>query len=228
MKWLSLVLALVFTSGYIKGSYAIDVDMQLVLAIDVSSSVNWDEYNLQMGGLAAAFRDELVIEAIRASPRGRISIAATQWAGVGQQKTILDWRVIASAEDARAYADSLDLIPRAFPYGGTAIAGALDQAYSLFATDPNVSMRRVIDISGDGVVSTGPSPEAARDRIVARGVVINGLPIVNDEPDLDIYYRERVIGGTGSFTLVAKGYDDFARAMAEKLAREIRGTWQGV
>ncbi|MEX1036042.1 MAG: DUF1194 domain-containing protein [Sneathiella sp.] len=228
MKWLSVFVVSVFAFAVAATANAEEVDMQLVLAIDVSSSVNYDEYNLQMRGFAAAFRDQLVIEAIAAGPRGRISIAATQWAGLNEQQTILDWQIIASGDDARAYADKLDRVPRSFPYGGTAIAGALEHAFSLFAGDRNQSTRQVIDISGDGVVSIGRAPEVARDRIVAAGVVINGLPILNDEPELETYYRERVIGGIGSFTERAEGYDDFARAIAEKLAREIRGAWQGV
>ncbi|WP_373086214.1 DUF1194 domain-containing protein [Sneathiella sp.] len=228
MKWLRLTLILLFVTANGRNSFAAEVDMQLVLAIDVSSSVNWDEYNLQMRGIANAFRDDLVIDAIQASPRGRISVAATHWAGVGEQKTIVDWQLIASPEDAHAFADRLDQVPRAFPYGGTNIAGALDHASLLFARDSNISIRQVIDISGDGSVSVGPPPEASRNRVVSRGIVINGLPILNDEPGLETYYREHVIGGFGAFTLVAQGYEDFAEAMAEKLAKEIRGNWQGV
>ncbi len=228
MNWLSLIAALMFVLVPKMDVFAAEVDMQLVLAIDVSSSVNYDEYNLQMRGFADAFRSDLVIEAIAAGPRGQISLAATHWAGLGEQQMILDWRTIADAEDAHKFANQLDNVPRTFPYGGTAIAGALDHAFSLFSRDRNISLRKVIDISGDGVVSIGRPPEAARDRIVAAGVIINGLPILNDEPELDSYYRERVIGGIGAFTEPAQGYDDFARAIAEKLAREIRGTWQGV
>ncbi|MDF2366196.1 DUF1194 domain-containing protein [Sneathiella sp.] len=228
MKWLSLIAILIFVLTPKTDVSADEVDMQLVLAIDVSSSVNYDEYNLQMRGFAAAFRSDLVIEAIAAGPRGQISIAATHWAGLGEQRMILDWRVIAGAEAAHEFANQLDNVSRTFPYGGTAIAGALDHAFSLFSHDRNISLRRVIDISGDGVVSIGRPPEAARDRIVASGVIINGLPILNDEPELDSYYRERVIGGIGAFTEPAQGYQDFARAISEKLAREIRGTWQGV
>lgn len=202
--------------------------MQLVLAIDVSSSVNYDEYNLQMRGYAAAFRDPIVVEAIAAGRYGRISVAATHWAGFDEQEVIVDWQIIANAADAENFASQLDAAPRSFPFGGTAIAGALEHAYSLFAQDPNQSSRKVIDISGDGVVSIGPSPESVRDRIVAAGVIINGLPILTDEPALDEYYREKVIGGIGSFVEPASDFEDFARAITEKLAREIRGLWQGV
>ncbi|MFC4271200.1 DUF1194 domain-containing protein [Sneathiella chungangensis] len=228
LKWPRWAVALFFAMVPTWVAIADEVDMQLVLAIDVSSSVNYDEYNLQMRGFAEAFRSDLVIEAITAGPRGRISVAATHWAGLNEQGVILDWQVIATAADARAYADLLDNVPRTFPYGGTAIAGALEHAYSLFSRDKNFSNRRVIDISGDGVVSIGRPPEVARDMIVGNGVIINGLPILNDEPELDVYYRDRVIGGLGAFIERANGYEDFARAIAEKLVREIRGTWQGV
>ena len=228
MNWPTLIAAFIFALAPRIEAFAEEVDVQLVLAIDVSSSVNYDEYNLQMRGFAEAFRSDLVIEAIAAGPRGLISVAATHWAGLGEQQVILDWYTIAGPEDARDFADQLDNVLRTFPYGGTAIAGALDHAFSLFQHDPNTSMRKVIDISGDGVVSIGRPPEVARDRIVAAGVIINGLPILNDEPELDSYYRDKVIGGIGAFTETAKGYDDFSRAITEKLAREIRGTWQGV
>jgi hypothetical protein len=228
MKWLLFVAALILLLFPKPEAIAEEVDMQLVLAIDVSSSVNYDEYNLQMRGFAEAFRNELVIEAIAAGPLGRISIAATHWAGLGEHGVVVNWQIISNAAEARAFADRLDNAPRTFPYGGTAIAGALEHAYSLFSRDRNISSRQVIDISGDGVTSIGRPPEIARDKIIANGVIINGLPILNDEPELDSYYRDRVIGGIGSFIEPAKGYEDFSRAIAEKLAREIRGTWQGV
>jgi hypothetical protein len=228
MKWPFLIVAFIFVLTSKVEAVAEEVDMQLVLAIDVSSSVNYDEYNLQMRGFAQAFRDDLVIEAIAAGPRGRISIAATHWAGLNEHGVVIDWQIISNAAEASAFADQLDNVPRAFPYGGTAIAGALEHAYSLFSRDRNISTRQVIDISGDGVTSIGRPPEVARDKIIANGVIINGLPILNDEPELDNYYRDRVIGGLGAFIVPAKGYEDFSRAIAEKLAREIRGTWQGV
>lgn len=228
MKWLAVAIALIVAQGVDRLVEAAEVDVQLVLAIDVSSSVSWDEYGLQMQGVASAFRDELVIEAIQSGPTGRISVAVTQWAGLGQQKTVLSWRVISSPEEVVALADELDLISRAFPYGGTAIAEALDHAYALFSKDVNFSQRQVIDISGDGKVSIGASPDATRNNIVSSGVIINGLPILDSAKDLEEYYQVHVIGGIGAFTEVAKTFEDFSRAIAEKLAREIRSTWQGV
>lgn len=228
MTRLLMTLALFIGIGAAQTARAEEVDMQLVLAIDVSSSVSWEEYDLQMRGVANAFRDQLVIEAIASGPLGQISVAVTHWAGLGEQRMVLPWRIISSPEEARAYADSIDAVPRTFPYGGTAIAEALDHAQSLFAMDRSTSNRRVIDISGDGKVSIGPAPEAARDRVVGAGTIINGLPILDSARDLDVYYQEKVIGGFGAFIEIAKDFDDFTRAMAEKLAREIQGTWQGV
>ncbi|USG61875.1 DUF1194 domain-containing protein [Sneathiella marina] len=228
MKWIAVAITLVFIQGFDRLVEAAEVDVQLVLAIDVSSSVSWDEYGLQMQGVASAFRDELVIEAIQSGPTGRISVAVTQWAGLGQQQTVLSWRVISSPEEAAAMADDLGLISRAFPYGGTAIAEALDHAYALFSRDVNISQRQVIDISGDGKVSIGASPDATRNKIVNKGAIINGLPILDSAKDLESYYQEHVIGGIGAFTEIAESFDDFSRAIAEKLAREIRSTWQGV
>jgi Protein of unknown function (DUF1194) len=228
MKWLIIALFVTFLQGNVRDVQALEVDLQLVLAIDVSSSVSWDEYGLQMQGVASAFRDELVIEAIQSGGTGRISVAVTQWAGLGQQQIVMNWRVISSPEEAIALADDLDLVSRAFPYGGTAIAEALDHAHSLFAQDTSISQRRVIDISGDGKVSIGPAPEPVRDRIVRQGVIINGLPILDSARDLEEYYQQKVIGGIGAFTEVADTFEDFARAITQKLAREIRSTWQGV
>lgn len=228
MKWLIIAITVLYLQGNVRDVQAIEVDLQLVLAIDVSSSVSWDEYGLQMQGVASAFRDELVIEAIQSGATGRISVAVTQWAGLGQQQTVMNWRVISSPEEANALADDLDLVSRAFPYGGTAIAEALDHAHSLFPKDTNISQRKVIDISGDGKVSIGAAPEPTRNRIVSQGVIINGLPILDSARDLEAYYQDHVIGGIGAFTEVAKTFEDFSRAISQKLAREIRSTWQGV
>lgn len=228
MKWRTGALLLLCAILLARNAEAQTVDIQLVLAVDVSSSVDWDEYGLQMQGIAEAFRSKEVTDAIQAGAKKRISVALTQWAGIGMQKTVIGWQVISNAEEAAAFATKIEQVPRSFPFGGTAIAGALDHAAALFAKDINFSVRRVIDMSGDGRASVGRPPGPVRDRLVAQGMTINGLPIVNDEPDLEDYYRTHVIGGPGAFTEIARGYDDIARAMAEKLAREIRGAWLGV
>lgn len=204
------------------------VDLQLVLAIDVSSSVNYSEFDLQMRGYVAAFRSPAVKAAIESGYFGRIRVALMQWAGAGQQYLSLDWQDIGSEAEAEAFADKVEYAARAYDFGGTAIAPALKFAKALFARDPVEATRQVIDLSGDGRVSVGASPEAQRSQIVAAGITINGLPILNEEPELDLYFSERVIGGRGAFMEPATDYKDFARAIEIKLAREIKGVWSGM
>ncbi len=205
-----------------------EVDLQLVLAVDVSSSINYDEFGLQIRGYSAAFRNPKVQGAIASGVHKKIAVAMTQWAGLEQQAIVLDWTVIGSEGQAEAFADNIDYLSRAFPYGGTAIAPALTHAFKLFQASPHSAPRRIIDISGDGKVSIGRDPKAVRDRIIAAGVVVNGLPILNETPDLDKYFRENLIGGIGSFSQVSQGFTDFADAITRKMVREIRAEWYGV
>ncbi|MEH6404556.1 MAG: DUF1194 domain-containing protein [Sneathiella sp.] len=205
-----------------------DVDLQLVLAIDVSSSVNYEEFGLQMRGYSAAFRDAEIHEAIMSGPNKQISVAMTQWAGQAEQKLVLGWAVLSSKSDALEFADRIDNLPRSFPFGGTAIDPALKHAFSQFSSSSHRGLRHIIDLSGDGVVSVGTMPDTFRDEIVAQGVTINGLPILNEIPDLAEYFKKHVAGGSGSFVQIAKDYKDFSRAIKVKLAREIKGQWFGV
>ena len=205
-----------------------DVDLQLLLAIDVSSSVNYEEFGLQMRGYAAAFRDTEIHEAIKSGPNKKISVAVTQWAGQGQQKLALDWLILSRKSDALNFANRIENLSRSFPFGGTAIEPALIHAFSQFATSRHRGLRRIIDLSGDGEISVGKMPGKSRDKIVAQGVVINGLPILNEIPDLAEYFKTHIMGGSGSFIQVAKDYEDFSHAIKVKLAREIKGHWFGV
>ncbi len=204
------------------------VDLQLVLNIDVSSSVNYDEFDLQMRGYVAAFESTEVKEAITSGFFGHIRVSLIQWAGDTQQQVSIDWTDIRSSADAEAFARKIEYLPRAYDFGGTAIAPALRLAMSQFSKDNVIATRQIIDLSGDGRVSMGAVPQAIRDQIVSAGVVINGLPILNEEPDLADYYRNNVIGGLGSFIEIAADYKDFTRAITEKLAREIRGDFIGM
>ncbi|MFB9354105.1 DUF1194 domain-containing protein [Sneathiella chinensis] len=204
------------------------VDVQIVLAIDVSSSVNWTEFGLQMRGYAEAFRDQEVHAAIEGGPVGRIAVSMTQWAGSGEQTTVLDWTVIGGPQDAEAFAERIDYLPRSYPFGGTDIAGALRHAAALLGESPHTAPRQVIDVSGDGEVSVGGAVSSARDDVVASGITINGLPILNERADLGRYYSRNVIGGVGAFIEEADDFKDFSRAIASKLAREIKGIWYGV
>ena len=197
------------------------VDLQLVLAIDVSGSVNQTRYELQRLGYAEAFRAAEVLAAIRSGPRRVISVTLTQWTGPGQQEQVLAWRRLGDEADVKAFASEIDAMPRKLFSGGTSISGAIDHAVKLLQSGPDQGARRVIDVSGDGRNNRGRPSEAARDEAVKAGVVINGLPIMALEPDLDQVYRDAVIGGDGSFMVVAESYYTFAAAVRRKLIQEI-------
>jgi uncharacterized protein DUF1194 len=203
------------------------IDVALVLAVDVSSSVNWSEFSLQMNGISTAFRDDSVWQAVMDGEHQKISVALLQWSGVNDQSLSIGWTLISSRQDLLDIADRADHLGRAFPYGGTGLAAALRVSFSLFNLHPFQTNRRVIDISGDGRASVGFKPEETRDYILSRNITINGLPILNEDKDLDNYYQTSVVGGSGAFTEIADDYSDFSRALTRKLAREIRGPWIG-
>ncbi len=199
------------------------VELELVLAVDASSSVDDGEFALQMRGIAAAFRHADVQAAIRGIGDRGIAVALIQWADfVGQRKTI-DWTVVHDAAGAAALADDIATAGRAIPGGGTAIYGVVNFALHELDVNGYDGRRRVIDVSGDGRSDLLVPTTAARDRAVRRGVAINGLAILDDEPKLDAYYRRYVIGGEGAFVMTAADYDAFAEAIAAKLIREIAG-----
>jgi hypothetical protein len=206
------------------------VDVALVLAVDVSRSIDEDEARLQREGYRAAVSDPRVVEAIRGGMMGAIAIAYTEWAGIEFQRLVLPWTRIASARDAEAWAGALAQAPRT-SLSWTSISGALDHARRVMGECPYEATRKVIDISGDGVNNSGPPAEAARDRAVAEGITINGLPILNDRPTfgrpppmpLDQYFRESVIGGPGAFMIPAEDFEAFGQAVRRKLIREIAG-----
>ncbi|MCG8492213.1 MAG: DUF1194 domain-containing protein, partial [Sneathiellales bacterium] len=158
-----------------------EVDLLLVLAMDVSSSVNYEEYGLQLNGYAGALRSPEVVKAIEGGVHEKIAITVTQWAGVKEQSVLVDWKIIQSDEDLNELAEIIEYSSRVFPYGGTAIAEALQHASDQFARSMHQAPRRVIDMSGDGKISIGQALEPVRDRIVKTGVTINGLPILNEE-----------------------------------------------
>jgi len=205
-----------------------EVDLLLVLAMDVSSSVNYDEYGLQLNGYAGAFRSPEVLKAIGSGVHKKIAVTVTQWAGVKEQSVLVDWKILQTREDLEELAEIIEYSSRVFPYGGTAIAEALQHASSQFTRSPHSAPRRVIDMSGDGKISIGQPLEPVRDQIVKTGVTINGLPILNEEGQLDEYYRNRLIGGIGSFIEPAQDFRSFEKALTRKLVREIKGIWYGV
>lgn len=206
------------------------VDLLLVLAVDVSRSVDEDEARLQREGYREAVSDPKVVEAIRAGMIGATAIAYVEWAGIEYQRTVLPWTRIASQADANQWAAELAAAPRA-SLSWTSISGAIRHSRQLIAEAPFEATRKVIDVSGDGVNNSGPPAEQERDLAVAEGITINGLPIVNDRPTfgrmppipLDDYYRDFVIGGQGAFMIVAQDFESFGVAVRRKLIREIAG-----
>lgn len=198
------------------------VDIQLVLAVDRSISVDGTELALQRRGLAAAFRDPGVIEAIRANGRG-VAVSVVLWGGAGEQETVVGWARLTSAETATRFADAIDTaLQRAAPWRGkTALGDALRFALHSLADSPYAGALQKIDVSGDGRANEGIKPEPVRDAAVLAGVTVNGLAIVNDDPYLDAYYRAHVVGGPGAFVMVADDYQDFVEAIRRKLLREL-------
>ena len=207
------------------------VDLELVLAVDISGSVDEVEARLQREGYIAALRHPHVIQAIEGGMFGRIAVAYVEWAGDHYQRIMLDWTVIEDAAGAQGFADALAETPLTTAHW-TSLSAAIDYAVPLFEGNGFKGFRRVIDISGDGHNNRGRPVEWARDEAVAAGITINGLPIVNDRPNpwggrppagLDLYYEERVIGGPGAFMIVAEDYTAFASAIFSKLLLEIAG-----
>lgn len=206
-----------------------EVDLELVLAADISGSMDLEEAALQRQGFARAIRHPDVIEAIRRGHFGRIAVTYMEWAGDHYQSTLVGWTEIADAASAAAFSEAIER-PPVKTARWTSISGAIAYAARSFEDSGFHGERRVIDISGDGPNNNGAYVVDARDRAVADGAVINGLPIINGRPgpyglspllNLDLYYEDCVIGGFGSFVVVANGFQDFARAILRKLLLEI-------
>lgn len=214
------------------------VDLELILAIDCSGSVDEVEAQLQRQGYIAALTSDRVLNAIRSGENRRIAVTYFEWAGETYQRVVVDWTIIEDAASAKAVTDRI----AASPYVAirwTSISAAIDYAMGLFSRSPFEGKRRVVDISGDGKNNNGGNVVTARDRALATGVTINGLPILNSrvggfgggysgrgfpsDPDLDTYYQNFVIGGPGAFMVPAESFDTFATAIQSKLIREIAG-----
>jgi hypothetical protein len=207
-------------------------DLLLVLAADVSRSVDYQKFQLQREGYASAMMDPRVIEAIRSGPHGRIAVSFVEWSGFGAQKTVIGWTVISDEASARAFGSLILEAPRSFA-DRTSISGAIDFSVQQFATAAYSAGRRVIDLSGDGTNNAGRDVELARNDATAKGIVINGLVILSERPipwnpehtnppgGLANYYRDHVIGGPGSFVMVAEDFKSFGRALTNKLVAEI-------
>lgn len=207
------------------------VDLKLLLAVDVSGSIDFWESGLQRDGYVQALKDSTVINTILSGQTGRIALSYVEWAGGDHQRVVMDWTLIDSQEAAFEFAETLDVKAH---MGGrrTSIGNMLDFAVTLFMDPRFFAERQVIDISGDGPNNTGARVDKARDRAIARGITINALPILNERPspygfpklvDLDVYYEECVIGGSGAFVIAAKGIRSFAAAVRRKMILEVAG-----
>ena len=204
------------------------VDLQLVLAVDVSRSIDEVEAELQRRGYTEALTNRTVIDAILSGEHKRIALSYAEWAGTHYQVVVIDWTLIDSAAASHRFAEKLAEAPRT-SQSWTAVGAALAFAARRFDVSGYESKRRVIDVSGDGRTNDGPPAEMVRDRLVPQGIVINGLPVMMNRtnfgrpPDtgLDKYYEENVIGGPGAFMISAANFDDFGRAVRNKLVREI-------
>ncbi len=206
------------------------VDVELVLAVDVSYSMDMDELAVQREGYAQAIVSKEFLQALKALPNGKIAVTYFEWAASSDQKIIIPWRVIDGPETADAVADEILKTPirRA---SRTSISGAIYFAMPLFENNPYPGLRRVIDISGDGPNNNGAPVTPARDEAISKGIVINGLPIMVKEPNystmdienLDWYYEDCVVGGPGSFVVAIKDREKFKDAIRSKLLLEVAG-----
>src|SRR5437667_7718097 len=209
---------------------ASSVDLELVLAVDVSYSMDMDELAIQRDGYAQAIISKEFLQALKTGPTGKIAVTYFEWAASSDQKIIIPWRVIDGPETADAVANEIMKTPirRA---SRTSISGAINFAMPLFDENPHRGLRRVIDISGDGPNNNGTPVVIARDAAVDKGIVINGLPIMLNErsystmdiDNLDLYYEDCVIGGPGSFVVAIKDREKFKEAIRTKLLIEVAG-----
>ena len=196
-------------------------DIVLALMVDASGSVNQKRFELQRRGYADAFRNRQVLNAIRGGANGSILVIMVQWTGPSMQALAVPWTLIKDEASANAFADAIEAAPRQLFGGGTSVSGAIDHAMLLLQAAPYRGLKRVIDISGDGSNNRGRDVREARDEAVRAGVIINGLPIVSLEYDLDKYFFNNVIGGPGAFIVPADSYENFSQAIVRKLILEI-------
>jgi hypothetical protein len=227
-----LLIALLATALAPAARAAEAVDLLLVLAADVSRSVDSTKFKLQREGYAAAIANDRVIDAIRSGRNQRIAVLFMEWSGTGNQKVVLDWTLIDGPKAAQAFADQLLELPRAFA-DRTSISGGIDGAVAQFTRAPFSAERQTIDVSGDGTNNAGRDVAQARNDAVHLGITINGLVILSETPmpwnpehtnppgGLTKYYRDNVTGGPGSFVIEAKDFNSFGEAIVKKMIAEI-------
>lgn len=225
----ALIALVVAASSPTAAMAQVDVDLALVLAVDVSHSMDYAEQQLQRDGYTAAFRDAEVLRAIRLGPRGRIAVTYLEWSGPDTQQIVVPWTLIDGPASAEAFAASLSELPVSRGHT-TSLSGALAFSGRQLEQSPFRGARRVIDISGDGINNAGPPVALVRERLINEGIVINGLPILDrnnsgeeesDIPGLDVYYSRCVIGGAGAFVVPVRTRWDFLSATRQKLLLEI-------
>jgi hypothetical protein len=227
------VLAVALWTGMVVPPAAAEnVDLELVLAVDVSRSIDDGEYDLQRKGYARALSDPRVVRAITSGENGRIALCYFEWSGEFSQEVIVDWTLIHDAESAGRFAAQLLEASRPFA-NRTSLGVAIQYAMGLLGRSPHKGARRVIDVSGDGTNTNGVEPSEMRDAAVAQGITINGLVIINPNEmpwipwhthppgGLDNYYRQNVAGGPGAFVMQAENFESFSTAIIDKLVREI-------
>ena len=224
--WVALIAAFLALDGALadwNGRARGDVDLLLVIALDVSGSVDTGEFNLQREGLSRALESPQVAGAIAGGVNGSIAVTVVQWSGFIEKMVKVDWVRVSNASDLSRLANEVRQMTRQYDDGATDIGGAIGFCQRLFASVPYSGMRRVIDIAGDGTNNVNYSAEFERDRVVKAGTTINALAIAPTTSKLAGYYRNKVIGGAGAFVETAADYSAFERAMLRKLVREIGG-----
>jgi len=216
----------------VAASAAEEVDLMLVLAADVSRSVDPAKFQLQREGYAAAISEPRVLDAIRSGRTGRIGLMFLEWSGIGAQRVVIDWTTIGDADAAKGFGDRLIEAPRSFA-DRTSISGAIEFAMAQLDRAPYESARRTIDISGDGTNNAGQDVATLRDAAVAKGITVNGLVILSETPmswnpdhtnppgGLANYYRNNVVGGAGAFVMVAENFNSFGQAIVKKMIAEV-------
>jgi len=211
-----------------KVANAIEVDVELVMAVDISYSMDYDELALQREGYVQALTSRESLDALKQGTNAKVAVTLVEWAAVNDQRVVVPWRLIDGPTSAQAVADEMAHAPVRRAYR-TSIAGALTFAATLFENNGFRGIRRVIDVSGDGTNNQGPIVTGVRDAVVAKGITINGLPIMLKEPqpnsidipDLDIYYEDCVIGGPGAFVVPIREREKFKEAIRTKLVLDI-------
>jgi len=204
-----------------------EVDMELVLAVDISFSISMNEQDIQRRGYVAAFLDPEVVMALTQGTRGRVAVTYLEWAGETSHAQVIPWTLISDRESAAAFSERLNNL-EINRSGRTSLSGALDMAADLLGRSPFVSYRQVVDLSSDGMNNSGLRVDKARDRLIYRGITINGLPLLvgtkgGPAENLDVYFEDCVIGGLGAFNYPVYNWESFGETLQRKLVRELAG-----